>query len=451
MDWASLLRIGFLTTESAESRFGYFAYGSNLWWPQIIGRCPSARVVGRATLFDWRPVYDKGSKDGSTKLNIQESVGDHVEGLVYDVDISERESLDQAEPSYKARVVEVVGESGEGLAALTYVSKLASTEAKPYEWYVSMVVTGALEAGLDDTYIEDHLRVAPGVDPLAPGLRVAHGRDLPQMRAILSAGISGSDGHYSAHPGDLNWWTYHGDPRVNMTHWIQPDHAVLVLDESGTEINVFVAPPNSPIDLIKWSQRRLLGVAEVGWVDDDDRQLVTYLQDDDYEVVHTERNYEWDLESRDPPTPEPPDGWTLRVLIGESEADSRRVASHAAFKSTMSQAMHLERYLRFMRSPVYEPDRDLVAVAPDGTIGAFMIWWPDHSGIAQIEPFGTHPEFHRQGIGRSLMYYGLRQMKEAGISTVRVGTGEERLDATAFYEGVGFEVVGRLRWWKKRA
>ena len=115
----------------------------------------------------------------------------------------------------------------------------------------------------------------------------------------------------------------------------------------------------------------------------------------------------------------------------------------------MPEAMHLERYLRFMRLPVYESERDLVAVAPDGTISAFMIWWPDQSGIAQIEPFGTHTKFHRQGIGRSLMYFGLRRMQQAGITAIRVGTGEERLDATAFYEGVGFEVVGRLRWWQK--
>jgi len=30
----------------------YFAYGSNLHWPQMRRRCPSSRVVGRATLAD---------------------------------------------------------------------------------------------------------------------------------------------------------------------------------------------------------------------------------------------------------------------------------------------------------------------------------------------------------------------------------------------------------------
>ena len=75
------------------------------------------------------------------------------------------------------------------------------------------------------------------------------------------------------------------------------------------------------------------------------------------------------------------------------------------------------------------------------------VWWGDQSGVAQIEPFGTHPDFHRRGIGRSLMYFALQRMSQAGMHTVRVLTDEPR-EATAFYEGVGFSEVGRLRWWK---
>ena len=133
-----------------------------------------------------------------------------------------------------------------------------------------------------------------------------------QMRTILSAAISDEGPCYSAHPGDLNWWTYHGDPRVTMTHWIQPDVAVLVLDENCNEINLFVSSTTSPVNLIEWSQRRLHQMAEVGWVDEDDLELVTYFQENNYAIVHTERNYQRDLESRDPSPSEPPDGWALR-------------------------------------------------------------------------------------------------------------------------------------------
>jgi ribosomal protein S18 acetylase RimI-like enzyme len=112
----------------------------------------------------------------------------------------------------------------------------------------------------------------------------------------------------------------------------------------------------------------------------------------------------------------------------------------------MPDAMHLQRYLDFMRSPVYVPERDLVAVDPSGTVVSFMVWWSDPtSHTAQIEPFGTHPGFHRRGVGRALILRGLAGMKEAGMKMARVCTDDDR-PATGFYEGVGFVDVGRLRW-----
>ena len=68
---------------------------------------------------------------------------------------------------------------------------------------------------------------------------------------------------------------------------------------------------------------------------------------------------------------------------------------------------------------------------------------------AQIEPFGTHPDSHRRGIGRALLYHGLGEMKRAGMHLARVCTDDDRL-ATAFYEGIGFRDVDRLRWWKQK-
>jgi ribosomal protein S18 acetylase RimI-like enzyme len=114
----------------------------------------------------------------------------------------------------------------------------------------------------------------------------------------------------------------------------------------------------------------------------------------------------------------------------------------------MDPALHLERYLGFMRSPVYVPENDLVAVTPEGEVASFMVWWPDQSGIAQIEPFGTHPRFSRRGVGRALIHHGLGLMRAAGMSICRVVTDDYR-PATAFYESVGFDDVGALRWWAR--
>ena len=410
-----------------------------MWLSQLWGRCPSARPIGPAQVSGWRAVYDKPSVDGSAKLNIRPAEGSVVEGVLFDIDDSDRAALDRAEPRYDPIGIEVAG--GE---ALTYTWTGEAFTEPPYDWYVSMVEAGAKSHGVKPSVVEAQ------PDPLAPGLEVAGPEDLPALQMVLSTALVEPDTRLIAHPGELAWSIHHADPRWNLTSWKQGKSAILVLEETHGEISVFTMPGVDRFGLIEWAQRRLSGTGEVGWVSDADVELVSYLKSEGYSPVHTEREYEWDLLTREIPEPVVPDGWSLRVVRGEEEADNRREASHAAFESSLEPERHLDRYLRFMRSPVYDSDRDLVAVAPEGRVGAFMIWWPDVSGVAQIEPFGTHPEFQRQGVGRALIHFGLQRMREAGMRLTRVATDEPR-KATDFYEGVGFTDVGRTRWWKKNS
>lgn len=269
------------------------------------------------------------------------------------------------------------------------------------------------------------------------------------MQSTLSSPLSAGTDRYSIHPGDLAWSMWHDDPRYpdRVSYWMLPDELVLAIDAGSNEIEVSAVPGRDRIPVIEWAQRRLRGRGRVAGVADTDDELVEYLEASGYRPGHVNRWYHWDLETVDVPNSELPDGWEMRRVVGECEADERRRASHAAFESTMDPQMHLDRYLRFMRSPVYDPQRDLVAVAPDGRIASFMIWWPDPSGIAQIDPFGTHPEFHGKGLGNALVHHGLRAMRDAGMTLCRVITDEPRTGATSFYESVGFQDVGRLRWW----
>ena len=423
--------------------FRYFAYGSNLWLPQIRSRCPSAKVVGTATLDGWTVVCDKPSFDESAKLNIRPDPVGVVHGVIYEIAEDDRLALDSSEPGYTSVLVEI-----DGSPTLTYAYEGDPHTAPPYDWYMATARMGSASLGLEDywTAIED----AP--DPLAPGIRPASRDDLTVVQEILSEGLAAETSRYSIHPGDLAWWVYHGDPRYpdQPSIWIQGDSGFVTVDSLGpheNEITVFTRPGDDRMHLVRWAQRRLGERGEVGWVSDDDHELKAELQADGYQAENVNRSYRWDL-AGNLPEPELPPGWKLRSVAGELEANPRRAASHAAFESKMPHAMHLQRYLDFMRSPVYVPERDLVAVTPDGRVAAFMIWWADVSGIAQIEPFGTHPEFQGQGIGRALIYHGLTEMKAAGMQVARVVTDEPR-QATAFYEGVGFEDVGRLRWWRR--
>lgn len=401
-------------------------------------------------VYDWAPVYDKPSSDGSAKMNLRPVAGAETHGVIYQIDDVHRPHLDKAEPGYVPFSVTVETPREGPIDALTYRWEDEAAESGPYHWYVEAVLKGARQHRLDESYATERLWHSGQEDPAAPGIRPLDRSELGVMQEVLAGALGTSERRYTIHPGDLAWWMWHADPRYDdhVSYWAQPGEGVLVIDARTKEISAFTRTSGGQRSLIEWAQRRLDGRGRVAYVADSDIELSSYLEQRSYGISHTNRLYHWDLTTADIPSPDLPEGWDLRTLAGEPEVDGRRAAWHAAFRSTLEPGLQLERYQRFMGSPVYEGHRDLVAVAPNGRIASFVVWWPDESGIAQIEPFGTHPDFQRRSVGKALMYFGLRRMRESGMRLVRVITDEPRVDATAFYEAVGFDFVQRVRWWE---
>ncbi len=105
--------------------------------------------------------------------------------------------------------------------------------------------------------------------------------------------------------------------------------------------------------------------------------------------------------------------------------------------------------LRFMRSPAYEPEHDLVASAADGRVAAFAIYWPDAElSLAVFEPVGTDPDFQRRGLARALISAALVRLEKMGIETTRVQTNGDNHAAIALYESCGFVQVDTLQQWR---
>ena len=77
-----------------EKRY-YLAYGSNLNVRQMMIRCPSARMIGTATIEDYRLMF-KGSKTGSY-LTIEPEEGCSVPVGVWEVNEADELALDRYE------------------------------------------------------------------------------------------------------------------------------------------------------------------------------------------------------------------------------------------------------------------------------------------------------------------------------------------------------------------
>ncbi len=75
----------------------YFAYGSNLDWQRMLGRCPSARFVCVATLPKHAFAFTRKCQKGYGVMDIKPDDSAEVWGVVYEIDEIDVERLDKAE------------------------------------------------------------------------------------------------------------------------------------------------------------------------------------------------------------------------------------------------------------------------------------------------------------------------------------------------------------------
>ena len=293
-------------------------------------------------------------------------------------------------------------------------------------------------------------------------------QDIAKMKAILIEGRQSANGSYYVHVGDLSWWLFYlnreDDRRQNIYLWEgqRADGASGVIgwslfSPSFRAFDMFVRPEERggerAEEMFIWTEGRMREIVkEKGgenlrtmWVGEDDAALIALLERrgfarSDYHFRYMTRPLDTPiLESQLPP------GYCVRHVAGEHEAQARAAASHGAFESEMHAEQHLQGYLKFMRSPAYTPGLDLVVAAPDGRFAAFCICWLDPvNQVGLFEPVGTHPDFQRQGLGKAVMWEGLRQMKARDMTSAMVCVEYDNPAAHRLYESVGFRTVKKI-------
>jgi ribosomal protein S18 acetylase RimI-like enzyme len=140
-----------------------------------------------------------------------------------------------------------------------------------------------------------------------------------------------------------------------------------------------------------------------------------------------------------------PPGYEIRSLSADAHEVRRRAEAHREVWHpwTVGEVTD-EQYARFMRLPGYDQDLDVVAVAPDGTIAAYVNGWLDPvNKIGDFGPVGAREAYRRQGLTRAVLLECLRRMKAHGMDRVCVSTGEPNAAARGLYESVGFRIVNR--------
>lgn len=131
-----------------------------------------------------------------------------------------------------------------------------------------------------------------------------------------------------------------------------------------------------------------------------------------------------------------PEGFTLRSAT-PADADQLAQARNSAFDEDWTGAQYKA---AVMDKPGYDANREIIAVAPSGTVAAFAVYWLDDlNKTGHFEPVGTHKDFQRMGLARAVMSRALQQMQKRGITRVTVNHDEENEAARRLYSSLGFK------------
>ncbi|NJO35265.1 MAG: gamma-glutamylcyclotransferase [Rhodospirillales bacterium] len=147
--------------------FLYFAYGSNMLTERLRARCKSAKPNGIAIAANHKLVFEKRSIDKSGKATLVRTEGVDTPGVVFEIAENERHCLDafegfkQDKPDDPTRYgrddnfqIQLVA-SDSVTTATTYLANKSENGLKPYDWYLALLIAGAVQHGLDPDHIKN--------------------------------------------------------------------------------------------------------------------------------------------------------------------------------------------------------------------------------------------------------------------------------------------------------
>lgn len=281
---------------------------------------------------------------------------------------------------------------------------------------------------------------------------------------------------HSIAPPEFNWdirrwdgWRYHNQAPVSMETYKQKFRlwetaqgalAGIAHPEGDGDLHLQVHPDYRLAveeEMLSWAEQNLPSARRAG----QPRQLTLSIYDYDvYRLrlaqAHGFQRLEETFVSRrlrlgvhPLPAPDLCQDYTLRTTRAGDEGDCQRMADllNASFQRTIHSAE--EHHTFVTQSPSFRHDLNLVAVAADGAFAAHVGLTVDEvNRYAVFEPVCTHPAHVRRGLARSLMLEGLHRLRELGVHTVSVGTGD-MLPANSLYDAMGFTEAYRGSLWQK--
>ena len=153
----------------------------------------------------------------------------------------------------------------------------------------------------------------------------------------------------------------------------------------------------------------------------------------------------------DEPIPEyqPPDGFTIRSVDVEKDFVQYKKVLAAVFPHCSRMTKRTAKI--YSTASFYNKDLDLVAVDRHGNFAAFCTVRVDPvSKMAELEPVGTHLDYRKLGLARSVICEGLRRLQKYHPSSICILGAAVSEAANRLYESVGFTEKREVHLWRKK-
>ena len=129
-------------------------------WLTDTDRCPTAQAIGIASAAGYALEFCKPSIDKSGKATLISSkrIEDEVIGVLFEIDNGDRCALNKAEGEDYNRCDKfsvTLLPDGKQTQVTTYIASACAVNdsLKPYDWYLALVIQGAIQHKLPKAYI----------------------------------------------------------------------------------------------------------------------------------------------------------------------------------------------------------------------------------------------------------------------------------------------------------
>ncbi|MFM6455539.1 MAG: GNAT family N-acetyltransferase [Planktothrix sp.] len=149
--------------------------------------------------------------------------------------------------------------------------------------------------------------------------------------------------------------------------------------------------------------------------------------------------------------PELPSGFRLSHVQGKQDLSGWVDLFNESFVDHWDHhELTLKKAEYWQNQPDYQPELDLVVIAPNGTFAAFCRSQLNSDQMGWIDWLGTRRGFRKLGLGKTILLAGLSQLQKAGVTTAKLSVDADSLTgATKLYQAVNFKPLVTWFSWVK--